>query len=76
MESSPYDLVLADGVLPDGSGIDLADKAKERGTEAIVITGYALPLPKEDLARHDFVWKPLRPRELLDEVSRKIGAPA
>ena len=36
-----YDLVLADGVLPDGSGIEIANEAERRGIPAIIVTAYA-----------------------------------
>jgi DNA-binding response OmpR family regulator len=36
--SKAYDLVLADGVLPDGTGIEIADQAKARGMKALIIT--------------------------------------
>jgi DNA-binding response OmpR family regulator len=45
-----YDLVLADGVLPDGSGIEIAKEAERRGIPAIMVTAYAFRLPKDDLA--------------------------
>lgn len=41
-----YDLVLADGVLPDGGGLAVADDAERRGIPAIVVTGYAFSFPK------------------------------
>jgi DNA-binding response OmpR family regulator len=34
-----YDLVLTDGKLGDGSGIELADDAAGRGMKALVVTG-------------------------------------
>ncbi len=76
IETDSYDLVLTDGVLPDGDGVTIADNAKDRGMKALIITGYALRLPKERLERHDYIWKPLRPRELLDAVARALSSPA
>jgi CheY-like chemotaxis protein len=40
-----YDLVIADAKLPDGTGLAVADEARENGTKALIITGYAFTLP-------------------------------
>jgi DNA-binding response OmpR family regulator len=40
-----YDLLLADGRLPGGTGIT-ADKAQEHGTKALIVTGFAFELTK------------------------------
>ena len=72
IEVNSYDLVLTDGVLPDGNGVAVADKAKSRGMRALIITGYALRIPRADLERHDYIMKPLRPRELLAAVARHL----
>jgi two-component system, NtrC family, response regulator HydG len=69
-----YDLVIADVRLPDGTGIDVADGATEKGTKALIITGYALQYP--ELRRYAFLMKPIRPDELLDEVTRLLGVSA
>ena len=71
-----YDLVLTDGRLPDGSGIDVADEAVRRGMHAIVVTAYAFQFPQRDLARYDLLLKPVRPAELLEAVRRAVGQPS
>src|SRR5438874_5098205 len=63
-----YDLVLADGVLPDGSGIEIAKEAERRGIPAILVTAYAFRLPKDQLAGFELLLKPVRPAELLQAV--------
>jgi DNA-binding response OmpR family regulator len=63
-----YGLVLADGVLPDGSGIEIADEAQRRGIPAIIVTAYAFNFPKGDLDRFGLLLKPVRPAELLQAV--------
>jgi DNA-binding NtrC family response regulator len=68
-----YDLVLADGLLPDGTGIAVADCAVALGTRALIITGHALQLPAADLRRHEYLLKPVRPAELVREVERRLG---
>ncbi|HUC64001.1 MAG TPA: response regulator [Stellaceae bacterium] len=74
--SNRYDLVLADGVLPDGTGVELADQAKARGMKALIITGYALQLSQLGvLDRHDYVLKPIRPEALIGIVAGFVGWP-
>ena len=67
-----YDLVVADARMPDGSGIELADKAREKGVPALIITGYAFNLPRDDLDRFEFLLKPVRRSELLQAVDRVL----
>jgi len=74
--SKDYDLVLADGVLPDGTGIEIADQAKARGMKALIITAYALPLAQVGvLGRHDYVLKPIRPGALVTIVADYLRRP-
>jgi len=68
-----YDLVLADGKLPDGTGLDIADMAVGKGIKALIVTGYAFTLPP-DANRHEILLKPLRPREIVDAVERALAA--
>ena len=67
-----YDLVVADGKLPDGTGLDIADAAGERGSKALVMTGYAFTLPRDARAQYEILLKPLRPREIIDAVERAL----
>src|SRR3954454_6363420 len=69
--STSYDLVVADARLQDGTGMDVADRARERGTRTLIITGYAFSYP--ELREHEFLLKPVRPQELLNEVERLLG---
>jgi DNA-binding NtrC family response regulator len=72
--SHPFDLVVADGVLPDGLGITVADTARDRGIPALVITGRVLSLPMDDLLKHEFLLKPVRPDELVRVINRRLPA--
>ncbi len=72
LKSHLYDLVVADARLPDGSGIELADKARDVGASALIITGYAFNLPRDALDRFEFLLKPVRPTELLQAVERVL----
>jgi|SRR5579863_3784013 len=47
--SGSYDLVIADGRLPDGNGMAVAEKAGKAGAKALIITGYALSLSSRPL---------------------------
>jgi len=75
LQSRTYDLVLTDVMLPDGNGIGIADAASDRGIACLVVTGHALRLPVEDLARHEVLLKPVRPRELVIAVERRLAGP-
>ncbi len=70
--SHPYDLVVTDVRLPDGSGIEVADRAREKGIPTLIVTGYAFNLPKDELDRFELLLKPFRPKELLRAVDRVL----
>jgi CheY-like chemotaxis protein len=71
-----YDLVLADGKLEDGSGIAIADLGETQGAKALVITGYARLFSTEELERHPYLMKPVRPAEVIRAVEQLIGVSA
>jgi DNA-binding NtrC family response regulator len=73
LKQQTYDLVLADGRLEDGTGMTVAERAHQAGAKALIITGYAFDLPKEELGRYDFLLKPVGPGELLDVVDRILN---
>jgi DNA-binding response OmpR family regulator len=72
LEESPYDLAVIDLLLPDGSGMTVADRAARRGVKVVIVTGYAFRIPAAELERHDYLLKPLRPAELVREVERRL----
>jgi len=72
LDGPPYDLVLADGRLEDGTGMMVAEKAGETGAKTLIITGYAFELPRDQLGRYEYLLKPLRPSELLEAVDRVL----
>jgi len=67
-----YDLVLTDGLLPDGTGIHIAEEAERQGVRAMIVTAYAFQFPKRDLARYALLLKPVRPDELLAAVQNVL----
>ena len=40
LQQKRYELVIADWRLPDGNGIDLADRATRLGAKTIIVSGY------------------------------------
>ena len=73
LDSVNYDLLLADGRLPDGTGMELAVRAEANGAKILIITGYAFQLAEQDLGRYDFLMKPVRPTELIQAIERCLG---
>ena len=67
-----YDLVIADARLQDGTGMEVADRARESGVKALIVTGYGFAYP--ELRRYEFLLKPVRPSELLLEVERVLSS--
>jgi DNA-binding NtrC family response regulator len=73
LDSVGYELLLADGRLPDGTGMVLAEYAQASGVKTLIITGYAFQLASQDLGRYEFLMKPVRPAELLQAIERALG---
>ena len=75
LEHNRYDLIVADARLGDGSGTVVATQAVDLGAKALIITGYAFELEKDELGRFEFLLKPVRPGELLETIARLLQAP-
>lgn len=75
LETRSYDLVVADARLGDGNGMTIAAHAEEHGIKALIVTGYAFMFPHDELARYEYLLKPVRPNELLAAVARILGRP-
>ncbi len=69
----PYDLVLTDERLPDGSGTEIADAATELGIKTIIMTGYAFMMSGGAKDRYEVLLKPLRPVEIVAAVERALS---
>src|SRR5215472_8269322 len=41
LDTRKYDLALVNGGLPDGTGLDVAQKAHQLGVKSLMVTGYA-----------------------------------
>ena len=76
IERRDYDLVVADGRLSDGTGMVVADRAREKGAPALIVTGYAFSLRDAGRRLTDYDWllKPLRPSELLTAVATALAS--
>jgi len=67
-----YDLVIADGRLSDGTGMEIADRAREKGLKTFIVTGYAFTMPPGSLDGYEVLLKPVRPTELLEAIARAL----
>jgi two-component system, NtrC family, response regulator HydG len=72
LDQRSYELVLADVRLPDGTGMDVADRAIEKGAKALIIAGCALLYPS--LRRYEYLLSPVRPDKILIEMTRLLGS--
>jgi len=72
-----YDLVVADGRLSDGTGMALADSAREQNIPTLIMTGYAFVLAASglDLGQYRVLLKPISPDELLGSVAKALTTP-
>jgi DNA-binding response OmpR family regulator len=75
LDSIFYSLVLADWVLPDGDGTDIADAAAQRGSKTLIVTGHLSDLPAGIADRHALLSKRLGHTEIIAAVRRAIGGP-
>jgi two-component system response regulator PilR (NtrC family) len=72
---TPFDLVLTDLMMPDGSGLDLLTLARERHSEVIVMTAHStveVAIDSMKRGAYDFVTKPFATSELRALVAKAI----
>src|SRR4051812_29924990 len=60
-----HDLLITDYRLPDGNGLDLADRALSEGIKTLIISGYLFMIPAHRARVHELMMKPMRPAELV-----------
>lgn len=75
IEAQSYALVIADWMLPDGNGIDLADRALERHAKTLIISGYLFGLPAGAARRHRLLRKPFSIDDLVAAVQNRMERP-
>ena len=73
LESHGYALVIADWLLPDGSGVDVADTAAGLGAKTLIVSGLLFQLPGAARLRHELILKSLGPAAVVEAVRRAIG---
>jgi DNA-binding NtrC family response regulator len=73
LDAQPFDLVICDVNLPDGSGLAVADQATAAGVKTLVVTGQGLSLKPGVLGRYNYLLKPLRGAELIAAVERCLA---
>jgi DNA-binding response OmpR family regulator len=76
LDQKQYALVIADWRLPDGNGIDLADRAAKLHARTIIISGYVFRLPAGAADRHGLLTKPISVFNLVAAVQHRIGNPS
>ena len=71
LDTRLYELVIADVLLGDGNGIDVADAAAAKGIGTLIITGHAAQF-RTRLERHEVLPKPFDPEALREAARRRI----
>jgi DNA-binding NtrC family response regulator len=72
LTTASYDLVLTDGRLPDGTGLDVAERAIECGIRVLLYTGYAHEFSSSRRADLTVILKPLRITTLLQHIRQML----
>jgi two-component system response regulator PilR (NtrC family) len=75
--SDPYDAVITDLVMPDGTGMDVLDavRARSNETQTLMITAYATTEQAVEAMRrgaYDYVQKPFKNHELLATLEKAL----
>ena len=75
--SDPYDVVITDLVMPDGTGMEVLDavRARSKDTQILMITAYATTEQAVEAMRrgaYDYVQKPFRNHELLATLEKAL----
>ena len=73
LRSLSYALVNTDLRLPDGNGLEIADRAAELGARTSILSGYVFQLPSHAADQHEILKKPMRPTAFVAAVQRLIG---
>ena len=75
--ADPYDVVITDLVMPDGTGMDVLDAVRSRSpdTQILMITAYATTEQAVEAMRkgaYDYVQKPFKNHELLATLEKAL----
>jgi DNA-binding NtrC family response regulator len=72
--SQSYHLLLTDGFLPDGTGLMIAHRAKQRDIKVMLFTGLADAFPADELAQYTVLRKPADMDNMVQTVAQVIAA--
>ena len=72
LEEDGYDLLVSDVILPGGSGIELATRAKGKGVPALLLTGHPETIRLCEESGEAYLGKPFQLDELLQSVRRGL----
>src|ERR1700735_998695 len=80
IEQKAFDAYVIDFKLPDGSGLDVAERIRTKwgASPIILISGYdpnVVSLRQENLGIYDFTQKPFSRNTICETVKKAIGAP-
>ena len=80
IEQKPFDVYMMDYKLPDGTGVDVAERIRSKGSEApiILMSGCgqsAASFRAEKLRIFDFLEKPFSQEIICNAVKKAIGSP-
>jgi len=80
IERKPFDAYVIDYKLPDGSGLDVAERIRSKGSEApiILMSGYdtsSVASRAEKFHIFDFLEKPFSREMICNAVKKAIGLP-
>jgi DNA-binding response OmpR family regulator len=76
LDSEKYDLLLTDGRLPDGTGIELAVQADAQRIPVLILTGYTFilrELATADPDKYRVLLKPMHPTEIVAAVDETLA---
>ena len=80
IEQKPFDVYVLDYKLPDGSGLDIAERIRSKGSEAPIIliscdnTSFSVASKAEKIRIFDFLQKPFSREMMCNAVKKAIGS--
>jgi two-component system OmpR family response regulator len=74
LAAGPYDLVICNIRLPDGSGVDIAAMAADRGISSVLMTGHPDEIQALLISGIAHLKKPFRLEEFTRLIEERLGA--